>query len=828
MPRSDAEGTASSSGESGEPHAAMTQRDRIATLEAECAKLRAENESLKAIKASRPADVAPPEPRLPDAAEVLVRHESRTSEKVALFRSLFRGRDDIYPLRWESKAGRSGYSPACANEWVSGVCEKPRIKCSECPNKAFLAVSDDAVYEHLSGRRTLGVYPILHDDTCWFVAADFDRSSWREDAMAYAAACRELEIPACLEISRSGEGAHVWTFFRVSVAAAQARKLASAAITRACARHRTLAFASYDRLFPSQDTLPKGGFGNLIALPLQRKARDHGASVFVDEAWRAYPDQWAFLASIRRMTSLEVESALARAAREDGILGVRSVTFGEDAIDDPWTLPPSRRRPEPRLTGPFPDKVEIVSANMVFIAKDDLPERLINRLARLAAFQNPEFYQAQSLRLSTFGKPRIIGCAEEFPNHLALPRGCAEEVMALMRECGAEVKLEDKRHAGDPIDVGFQGVLRPEQTKAVEGVLAHDIGVFCAPTAFGKTVAAAAVIAARKTNTLIIVHRTQLLDQWRNRLSAFLQIDDRSIGAIGAGKRSPTGLIDVAIMQSLVRKGTVRDIVAHYGHVIVDECHHVSAFSFERVMKEVKARYVLGLTATPLRRDGHHPIIFMQCGPMRFRGSNKRTTGDVRHVVVSRDTAFSAPAGVDKIQSLFGILAQSENRNALIVRDILAALSDGRIPLVLTERKDHLDRLTEMLKAATSAEVVVLSGGMGRRKQAAAIDRLSNLRNATRRIVLATGRFIGEGFDDPRLDTLFLASPISWRGTLQQYAGRLHRAHADKHEVRIYDYVDAGVPALARMFNKRLHGYRAMGYQVAENAAGTASSLPLQ
>jgi superfamily II DNA or RNA helicase len=245
-------------------------------------------------------------------------------------------------------------------------------------------------------------------------------------------------------------------------------------------------------------------------------------------------------------------------------------------------------------------------------------------------------------------------------------------------------------------------------------------------------------------------------------------------------------------------------------------------------MKEVKARYVLGLTATPLRRDGHHPIIFMQCGPMRFRGSNKLTTGDVRHVVVSRDTAFSAPAGVDKIQSLFGILAQSENRNALIVRDILAVLSDGRIPLVLTERKDHLDRLTEMLKAATSAEVVVLSGGMGRRKQAAAIDRLSNLRNATRRIVLATGRFIGEGFDDPRLDTLFLASPISWRGTLQQYAGRLHRAHADKHEVRIYDYVDAGVPALARMFNKRLHGYRAMGYQVAENAAGTASSLPLQ
>jgi superfamily II DNA or RNA helicase len=809
----------------------MSPKDRIAALEAECARLRAENESLKAVirgKASSSNSATPPEPPRPDPVEILVRHDSPTSEKVALFRSLFRGRKDIYPLRWESKAGRSGYAPACTNEWVAGVCEKPQIKCSECPNKAFLAVSDDSVYEHLSGRRTLGVYPILQDDTCWFVAADFDGTSWRDDAMAYATACRELEIPAYIEVSRSGEGAHVWTFFAVPLAVGQARQLASAAITRACARHRSLAFASYDRLFPSQDTLPKGGFGNLIALPLQRKARDRGASVFVDDALRPHPDQWAFLAGITRMTSLEVESALARAAREDGVLGVRSVSFGEDAIDDPWTLPPSRRRPEQRLAGPFPDKIKVVSANMLFIAKDGLSERLINRLSRLAAFQNPEFYQAQSLRLSTFGKPRIIGCAEEFSNHLALPRGCAEEIFNLLRGCGTEVKLKDKRHAGDSIDVRFRGVLRPEQSKAVEAVLAHEIGVLCAPTAFGKTVVAAAVIAARKTNTLIIVHRTQLLDQWRNRLTAFLQVDHRTIGAIGAGKRSPTGAIDVAIMQSLVRKGVVRDIVANYGQVIVDECHHVSAFSFERVMKEAKARYVLGLTATLQRRDGHHPIIFMQCGPVRFRGSTTRTAGDIRHVVISRDTAFSAPAGVDKIQSLFGVLAQSEDRNALIVRDIVAALSDGRMPLVLTERKDHLDRLSGMLKKATSAEVVVLSGGMGRRKQAAAIDRLSSSRSADRRIVLATGRFIGEGFDDPRLDTLFLASPISWRGTLQQYAGRLHRAHADKREVRIYDYVDAGVPALTRMFGKRLRGYRAMGYLVADGAVGMVSNLPLQ
>ncbi|MCC7485340.1 MAG: DEAD/DEAH box helicase [Burkholderiales bacterium] len=683
----------------------MSQKDRIAALEAECAKLRAENALLRAAvqdRSGRPVDIVPPQPRPTKGADISVRHDSPTSEKVALFRSLFRGRDDIYPLRWESKAGRSGYSPACANEWVSGVCEKPRIKCSDCANKAFLAVSDDAVYEHLSGRRTLGVYPILRDDTCWFVAADFDGTSWREDATAYASACRELGVPASLEISRSGEGAHVWIFFMTAIAAGQARQLASAAITRACARHRTLAFASYDRLFPSQDTLPKGGFGNLIALPLQRKARDAGASVFVDDAWRPYPDQWAYLATIERMTPSAVESAMARAAREDGVLGVRSVTFGDDAVDDPWSSPPS-----------------------------------------------------------------------------------------------------------------------------VNAMLAHDIGVLCAPTAFGKTVAAAAVTAARKTNTLIIVHRTQLLDQRRNRLTAFLDVNKKTIGSIGAGKRSPTGTIDVAIMQSLVRKGVVRDIIASYGQVIVDECHHISAFSSERVMKEAKARCILGLTATPLRRDGHHPIIFMQCGPMRYRGSAAQAGDSIRHVVISRSTAFSAPAGVDKIQSLFGVLAQSEDRNNLIVQDVVAALVEGRTPLVLTERKDHLDRLSELLKAATSAELVVLSGGMGRRKQAAAIDRLSSSQGASPRVVLATGRFIGEGFDDPRLDTLFLASPISWRGTLQQYAGRLHRVHADKQDVRIYDYVDAGVPALMRMFNKRLRGYRAMGYQVADGTAGAVSSLPL-
>jgi superfamily II DNA or RNA helicase len=809
----------------------MTLDNRLAVLEAECAKLRAENDRLRAIIARHDVhDGASASTVLQASSSSAagVRQDSATADKVALFRSLFRGREDVYPIRWESKAGRSGYSRACNNEWASGICEKPRIKCSDCPHQAFPPISDDAVFEHLAGRRTLRVYPLLPDDTTLLVAADFDGSTWREDVMAYALSCRELGIPAFVEISRSGDGGHVWTFFESAVPASQARQLASAAITRACARHRKLAFSSYDRLFPSQDTLPKGGFGNLIALPLQRKARDRGASVFVDDRWLPFPDQWAFLASIERMSVLAVDSVLARAAREDGVLGVRSVSLGEDAIHDPWTLPPSKQQSEPRILARMPASIKAVSANMLFINKEGVPEALINRLARRAAFQNPEFYQAQLLRLSTFGKPRIIGCAEDFPNHLALPRGCAEEAVALMQDYGINVDTEDQRQAGHTIDTSFRGSLRAEQAQALDAVLAQEMGILCAPTAFGKTVVAAALIAARRTNTLIIVHRTQLLEQWRNRLSNFLNIDERSIGIIGAGKRTPTDTIDVAVMQSLVRKGVVRDVVANYGQVIVDECHHISAFSFERVMKEVKARFVLGLTATPLRRDGHHPIIFMQCGPIRFRGSNAATMTRVHHVVIPRHTEFSMSHEMKGIQSLFRVLGQSKDRNALIVQDVRVTLAEGRNPLVLTERKDHLDQLADTLRRTASAEVIVLSGGMGRRRQAAAFERLEEPSSRYRRVVLATGRFIGEGFDDPWLDTLFLAMPISWRGTLQQYAGRLHREHADKHEVRIYDYVDGNVPVLQRMFIRRLRGYRVMGYTIAADADDTATAhLPI-
>jgi hypothetical protein len=535
-----------------------------------------------------------------------------TDQKVALFRRLFHGRTDVYPVRWESKAGKSGYAPACANEWRPGVCEKPRIKCSDCSHRSLIALTDRTIFDHLAGRLTTGVYPLLTDDTCNFLAVDFDDAEWREDAKGFAQSCRELGVPVALEVSRSGEGAHAWVFFSASVAARDARRLGTALISFTCARTRQLKLTSYDRLFPSQDTLPKGGFGNLIALPLQKLPREQGRSVFVDDALQPFPDQWAFLASMAPMAARDIEPTILRATGGEHPLDVTFVA--DDDSLEPWKPRPSASQ---RLTGPMPDSITVTQANMLFVEKGPLPQSLANRLVRLAAFQNPEFYRAQAMRMPVWDKPRVIGCAENFPRHIGLPRGCLEAVRQIFRDHGIRCELRDERSMGESLDLAFVGILRPDQQAAAKAMLKHDAGVLCAPTAFGKTVTAAALIASRGVNTLVLVHRTELLRQWKERLQSFLGVGPEVVGTIGGGKARPTGRIDVAVMQSLARRGEVDDMVVHYGHVIVDECHHVSAFSFEAILKRAKAKYVLGLTATPVRRDGQQPIIFMQCGQIR-------------------------------------------------------------------------------------------------------------------------------------------------------------------------------------------------------------------
>ena len=789
---------------------------RIAELEAKCQQLLEENKSLKkrlGLETSpiQPATTSKPVNQQEIALVVAASaKELSTEAKIQLFRSLFRGREDVYPIRWESKNGKSGYSPACDNEWINGLCEKPRIKCSDCTNRKFLPVTDQLIYDHLSGKRTMGSYALLADETCWFLAVDFDGSNWRDDATALVRTSYQHGIAASIEISRSGDGAHVWIFFSQAMLAATARRLGTALITLTCSSERVLGLESYDRLFPNQDCMPKGGFGNLIALPLQKSPREKGYSIFVDESLTPYLDQWAYLLEVKRVTVMAAERVIYSVNMEGSVLGVKFASIDEGE-DDPWTLPPSRRLDEKGIDGPFPTEVEIVLGSMAFIPKVGLPTALINRIVRSAAFQNPEFYKTQKMRLSTFGIPRVIGCAEDFTKHIALPRGSLDAAIILMESLGIKVTIKDERLSGTKIDVDFTGELRPEQAQALKQMLRTDTGVLCAPTAFGKTVSAAAIIAERKVNTLILVHRTQLMDQWASRLSTFLGIEEKQIGKLGGGKRKQGGFIDIALMQSLNRKGVVDDRIAEYGQIIVDECHHLSAFSFEQIMKAAKARYVLGLTATPIRRDGQHPIIFMQCGPIRYRSNEKHQHRPFDHEVIHRNTGFRLPVETEAIHEIYAFLAQSLERNQQIVIDVKTALEAGRSPLVLTERKDHLFLLAEQLKGCTE-HIITLCGGMGIKQRRLEMEKLTSLPSGASRLILATGKLIGEGFDDPQLDTLFLAMPISWRGTLQQYAGRLHRLHDGKKIVQVYDYIDENLPVLMRMFDKRLKGYRAMGY----------------
>jgi superfamily II DNA or RNA helicase len=575
---------------------------------------------------------------------------------------------------------------------------------------------------------------------------------------------------------------------------------------------------SYDRLLPNQDTLPKGGFGNLIALPLQRLVRQRENTIFLDEQFKPHPDQWSFLASLRKISRTQVEALVRDAEAKGRILGVRMAEADEDD-DTPWTAPPSRRH-EPPIPDPLPESLELILADQIYIPRENLPPALRNRLLRIAAFQNPEFYRAQSMRLPTYDKPRIIHCAEDHPQHFALPRGCIGEVQRVLQALKIKAVLRDERCCGTRLEVAFGGTLRPEQQAAAEAMLRHDTGVLAATTAFGKTVVAAWLIAQRRVNTLVLVHRRQLMEQWIERLSGFLGVPAKTIGRLGGGRKKLTGTLDVALVQSLVRKGTVDDRIRDYGHLVVDECHHLSAVSFELVARRAKARFVTGLSATLTRKDGHHPIIFMQCGPVRHRIDPKKQAAarPFIHRVIVRPTAFRAMEDPEddprmEFHRLCEALRSEDARNEMICADVLAAVREGRSPLLLTERIEHVQRLAQRLSREIP-HVITLQGGMGRKELKGALESLAHIPDSAGRVILATGRYIGEGFDDSRLDTLFLTLPVSWRGTISQYLGRLHRLHDGKREVRVYDYADLNIPMLARMFDKRCRGYESLGYTI--------------
>ncbi len=754
---------------------------------------------------------------------------SSEEEKITLFRRLFHGREDVWARRFESaKTGKTGYQPVCANEWIRGVCDKPRVKCAHCEHRSFVPLENHHIRMHLVGHDernrdfTMGVYPLLPGDACRFAAADFDDATWRRDASAVRDTCERFSVPALVERSRSGAGAHLWWFFEEDVPARLARQFVFWLLTETLETCPDIGLDSYDRVFPNQDTLPKGGFGNLIALPLQGTSRRNGNSMFVDADFNPVHDPWETLSNVHVLSPSRVTELVLAAERSDRIVSVPRLNDATGELEIPLELT-SKQTDVDSSTEP-PSVVHATLLDQIYFRKEDLTPSLRGKLLRLAAFQNPEFLQAQRMRLSTFGKPRIIACGRETAKFLVLPRGCREAAFALLATHHAEVVVDDRREAGTAQGFAFNGTLRDAQTIAVREMLRHDDGILAAGTAFGKTVAALWLAAARNTSTLVLVNRRQLLDQWVQRIATFLGIPDKEVGRIGGGRRKETGRIDVATIQSLQRKGVVDECVGRYGLVIIDECHVISAPTFELVARHIRAKHVLGLSATPVRKDGHHPIIMMQCGPVRYVADAKTLAQaePFAHIVLVRPTDFRLSLELEeaanrKDRPVFAAvgaeLSACEARNAQIAADAIHAAREGRTPILLSDRRDHVAALAGLV-GREIAHVFPMLGGMGKKAMRKMLAEMDELPPDEPRIIVATGQFLGEGFDCPRLDTLFLAMPISWRGRIAQYAGRLHRLHAGKREVRIYDYVDLNVPILARMFDRRCEGYEAIGYAV--------------
>jgi len=706
---------------------------------------------------------------------------------------------------------------------VTKICQRATIRCSECPNREFLPFDESAISKHLNGSLVAGIYPLLDGDACYFLAVDFDKECWQDNIAAFKQTCSENNVPVAIERSRSGNGGHAWIFFKDKLPAFSARRLGSFLLTETMSKRYQLDMKSYNRLFPNQDTMPKGCFGNLIALPLQKEAAKFGNSLFVNDNFRPYPDQWEFLGSIRKMPIGEAEHLANNAAAQGKVIGVRISPTEE--TDSPWLRLPSGKKQYLPIVGNLPESVELTIANRVYIKTDILPSVLMNQLKRLAAFQNPEFYRRQSLRLSTSLTPRVICCSEITDGYLSLPRGCLDDICCVLSEYGIKTNIKDERITGKAKRFGFHGKLTKEQKAAVRKILSSENGVLSAPPGIGKTVIAIYAIAKRKTNTLILVHRKPLLEQWRKQLSDFLGLNSDKIGQIGGGKDKTTGVLDVAMIQSLAEKSRVDDRVADYGFVIIDECHHVSAVSFERVMTEAKAKFILGLTATPYRRDGQQPIIHMQCGPIIHQIKNREVNQDFSDCfVIPRITLFDCEWNErSNIYELWPKLVKDVERNEMIVNDVKKAVAEGRFPLILTERKEHLAILEEMLIPHIE-NLCVLYGGISIKERRKIFDKLNSSGDVPK-VLLATGAYIGEGFDDHRLDTLFIAMPIAFKGKVIQYAGRLHRKHHTKTDIRIYDYVDEKVSVAVVMYKKRLKAYKTMGYEIKEDSSLAVDAL---
>lgn len=773
--------------------------------------------------------------------EDIVTSASPARDKLELFRNLFTGRKDVYAHGYRRKDGGIGYTPACANEWKSGICPKAshqRVKCTECSSRVFPELSDAAIIAHFRGnddrlRDVIGQYVLDKDSNTKVLVIDFDGADWKEATKAIRHVAKSHGIDVAVERSRSGDGAHVWFFFLELVSAKTARDFGSSLITEAAILNKTITFKAFDRMLPAQSTIPEGGFGNLIALPFQGKAQRKGNSVFVDDQFEPFPDQWLYLSQIQLIPRVTVQNLIESIEnRPHGIAAVAAANTG---------VPHSQRlrKQLPLTPQDFPSSLSVTQADMLYIPEKSLSPAAQMEVRGLATFANPEFFRAQSMHQSVFGKPRLIDLSELRGGCVAIPRGCKAQLERLLQETGVSVHYSDERKSDNQIVMTFKGALRPEQQIAADQMLIYEDGIMSAPTGFGKTVIGAYLIAAIGLPTLVIVPKIALITQWKSQLERFVDITDNRepvrtpkgriskkqpplIGQIGGGKTAVSGLIDVASFQSLSGKDRqtgepiVKDLVRNYGLIICDECHHAAAPQLELVLKSAPAKYVHGLSATPERSDGLTRALSMLCGPLRYVIDPKTQAiqQGIQRIVRPRFTGIRLPAYEPgaSFNQILDLLCAHTARNELIVDDALEAASSGRYPLVLSKRKKHAEELCRLFRDR-GHEPILLTGEIDAKERKAILSKLPGFEHE-HRIIVATESLLSEGFDLAYLDNLFIATPIAWDGSVTQQAGRLHRNYDGKQRVEIFDYVDLSIPMLARMYQKRLKTYAKLGYEV--------------
>lgn len=771
--------------------------------------------------------------------------------------SMFKGRMDVYSKRGgkpNPKTGKTGYYTQCWNFWKDGICPKKtgnKIKCGDCKNQNYKPLNGENIMNHLNGDRedcsdVIGLYPMFPDETCNFLVFDFDNhdektngddfantdDDWMDEVNAMRAICKNNDIQALVERSRSGKGAHIWLFFEEPIQALVARKFGSALLTKGAESVNQKNFKSYDRMLPAQDHMPEGGLGNLIALPLQGQSLKKGNSAFIDEAWNAYPNQWKILKETSKLSKTFIEEKI-NEWTVDGLLGA----LAEDMSGNVEKIENEKSKPWENKKQIFESSdvkgvLNITMTNQIYIDIENVKPRMQNQIRRLAAFSNPEFYKNQAMGFSTQGTARIISCSQDIDNYVCIPRGCEENLIERLTDANVIFKKEDCRQTGRSISVTFCGELYPEQQKAADKMLKYDTGILGAATAFGKTAVGAYLVSAHKVNTLILVHNTEIMKNWVEDFEKFLHIDEELpeyktatgrikkrknvIGRMHAGHNSVNGIIDVVMISSLGKKGEINQLVKDYGLVVMDECHHGASQTAEEVLNEVNAKYVYGLTATPKRDDGQEQKVFMQFGPIRYRytAKDRANKQGIDHFVYPRFTRLVHTEGETlNINEAYKMVRDSDIRNSQIISDVESCLTNGRTPLVLTKFKDHAAYLYDNLSGKAD-HIFLLQGGKSTKERDLIRKQMKEVPENETIVLVAIGQYIGEGFNYPRLDTMMLTTPIAWQGNVEQYAGRLHRDFEGKQDVIIYDYVDSHIRVLERMYHKRLRAYKKIGYEI--------------